>query len=250
MSLTVLGQSFVLHTGQYNSYMACNCISKFVPPRYLVCWFALGLGFWMTQTQAFASGQGLRADSGRGFTGWSIYTATGYQQAKIHISNLRVQGTNVALPSRSETTNSTFWLVGLDYTHVFDNQFSLGAQVDYYPRSTQVALSISPGYQFNDFVLGYVRLGWASVPTTVGQGPGRSSYETRLDAYFAGIGAKVNLYDGVFAYAELRYSQVERLNFTSSTNVTLAPGRVVSVPIQGSADTTAANAFIGLGYRF
>lgn len=187
--------------------------------------------------------------SAKGFTGLSIYTATGYQNATVKGTNLRLQGTNITLPSQSETTHGSFWLVGLDYTYVFENKFSLGAQVDYYPRKGQVAVSISPGYEFNDRVLGYMRFGWASVPTTVEQGAGYPSYETRLNAYFAGVGAKVNIYRGVYGFAEIRYSEVERLNFTGSTVLPNMP-QLGPVPIQGSADTTAVNAFIGLGYRF
>lgn len=217
-------------------------------PRKVAGFLAFCLGICSSTVQASESG--LLGGSGKGFTGLSIYTATGYQNATVKGTNLRVQGTDIVLPSPSETTDSSFWLVGLDYTYVFDSRFSLGAQVDYYPRKGQVALSLSPGYEFNDTVLGYVRFGWASVPTTIEQGAGRPSDETRLSAYFAGVGAKVNLYRGVFAYVELRYSELQRLNFTGFADVTVAPGRVRSVPIQGSADTTAVNAFIGLGYRF
>jgi len=216
--------------------------------RLLTGLLVFGLG--TLAVDADASETGLLGGSATGFTGFSIYTATGLQHATVKGNDLRVQGTDIKLPSQSETTHSSFWLVGLDYTHVFGNQFSLGAQVDYYPKSTQVALSVSPGYQFNDTVLGYVKLGWVSVPFTVDQGPGRSSYETRQSAYFVGVGAKVNLDRGVFAYAELRYSEVERFDFTSWADVPVAPGRSMSVPIQGSADTMAVNAFIGLGYRF
>ncbi|HEY7804786.1 MAG TPA: hypothetical protein VIC30_10195 [Orrella sp.] len=208
------------------------------------------LGLWSFTGDVSAAETGLRASSERGFTGFSIYTATGYQNATTKATDLRVQGTNLTLPSRSESKDSTFWLVGLDYTYVFDNQLSLGAQFDYYPKSGQYALSVSPGYEFNDRVLGYVRLGWVNVPTTIEPGGGRPNYKVWQNAYFAGIGAKVNLYRGIYGYAELRYSEVERLNFTGTADVTVAPGVVQSVPIQGSADTTAVNAFIGLGYRF
>jgi len=208
----------------------------------------LGSGWVASSSLAAETGRSLTSE--RGFTGLSIYTATGYQNATTKGSNLRVQGTNVTLPSRSESTNSTFWLTGLDYTYVFDNQFSLGTQFDYYPKSGQYALSVSPGYEFNDRVLGYVRLGWVNVPTTIEPGGGQSNYKVWQNAYFAGIGTKVNIYRGLYGYAELRYSEVERLNFTGTADVTVAPGVVRSVPIQGSADTTAVNAFIGLGYRF
>ncbi|UOD50965.1 outer membrane protein [Orrella daihaiensis] len=207
-------------------------------------------GLALLAGNVFASEAGLGASSDKGFTGLSLYTATGYQHTTIKGENLRVQGTNITLPSRTEKTNGSFWLVGLDYTHVFANRMSLGAQFDYYPKSGQYALSISPGYQFNETVLGYLRFGWANVPTTVEQGVGQPSYKTWLNAYFAGIGAKVNITRGLFAYAELRYSEVDRLNFTSTADVTVAPGVVRSVPIEGSADTSAINAFIGLGYRF
>lgn len=211
--------------------LACFCSASMVSPSH-------------------ASGAGLRAPSATGFTGLSIYTATGYQHATTKGSDLRVRGTDIRLPSRSETTHSTFWLLGVDYTHVFSNQVSLGAQFDYYPKSGQYALSISPGYQFNDRVLGYVRLGWVDVPMTVAQGPGQPNRKVWKNAYFAGLGAKVNIYRGIYGFAEVRYSEVEPLNFTGTTNVTVAPGVVRPVPIQGTANTSAVNAFIGIGYRF
>ncbi len=177
----------------------------------------------------------------RGLAGLSIYTATGYQHTMIEASDMRVRNTNIRLPSERSSTNGSFWFAGVDYTHVFANQFSLGAQFEYYPRSGQVTLSVSPGYAFNDQWLGYVKFGWAYVPTKIDQGPGLPSNTVNLNAVFAGIGAKRMIYRGLFGYAELRYAQVERVNFTSMVN---------SIPIEGSANTQAVNAIIGLGYRF
>lgn len=175
------------------------------------------------------------------FTGLSVYTATGYQHTMAKASDIRVQGTDIRLPSERTTTDGSFWFTGLDYTHVFSNQFSLGGQVEYYPRSGQVTLSVAPGYAFNDRWLGYVKFGWAYVPTTFDQGPGQPSIKRNLNTVFAGVGAKRMIYRGFFAYAELRYAQVERVNFN----------RVVGIiPIEGRVDVTAVNAIIGLGYRF
>lgn len=174
-------------------------------------------------------------------TGWSIYTGSGYQNARVEVSGVRVRHTNIALPSSEYHSDSSFWLTGLNYTRVFDTRFSFGAQIEYYPINGQMAVSVSPGYALNDSMLSYLKLGWANVPTTVDQGPGRQSLETNLNAFFVGAGVKMMVYQGVFGYAELTYSQLERLNFT---------GFVDSVPIQGSADITAVNAMIGLGYRF
>jgi len=188
--------------------------------------------------------------SAKGFTGVSIFTATGLQYAMVDGSDLRVRGTDIALPSVRETTQGILWVVGLDYTHVFANQFSLGVQAEYQPSKDQIALSMSPGYAFNKRVMGYFRFGWASVPTTIAQGPGSPSLEKNLNAYFGGIGAKVNLDRGVFVFAEIRYARVDRFDFVSSANVSLVPGQSMTVPVQGSADTTAINTFIGLGYRF
>ena len=210
---------------------------------------ALTIGVASAAGEAMAAETGLRDSKGLGFTGFSVYTATGYQNATVKGSNLRIQGTNITLPSQSEHRDSTFWLLGLDYTYVFKNQFSLGAQFDYYPKSGQYALSVSPGYEFNDRVLGYVRLGWANVPTTVEQGVGQPSYKTWLNAYFVGLGTKVNIYRGIYGYAEVRYSEVEQLNSTVLTVLPTAP-QLGPVPVQGSINTTAVNAFIGLGYRF
>lgn len=176
-----------------------------------------------------------------GFSGFSIYTATGYQTATVKSSDLRIQNTNIRLPYRSLNTSTSFWLTGLNYTHVFENQFALGGQVEYYPISRQVAVSVSPGYAFNDSLMGYLKLGWANVPTTVEQGLGRPSYKTNLNAVFAGFGVKAMIYGGVFGYAELTFAQLERLNFTGSA------GRI---SVAGQINTTAINAVIGLGYRF
>ena len=185
-----------------------------------------------------ANGAGLAQSA---FTGLSVYTATGYQHTMAKASDIRIQGTDIRLPSERTTTDGSFWFTGLDYTHVFANQFSLGAQVEYYPRSGQVTLSVAPGYAFNDRWLGYVKFGWAYVPTTFDQGPGQPGIKRNLNTVFAGVGAKRMIYRGLFGYAELRYAQVERVNFN----------RVVGViPIQGRVDVTAVNAIIGLGYRF
>ena len=176
-----------------------------------------------------------------GFSGFSIYTATGYQTATVKFSDVRVQNTNIRLPAQNLYTDTNFWLTGLNYTRVFTNQLALGGQIEYYPISRQVAISLSPGYQFNDSVLGYLKLGWAYVPTTIDQGPGRPSYKTNLNAVFAGFGVKAMLYRGVFGYAELTFAQLERLHFTSWAG---------PFPVSGQMDTSAINAVIGIGYRF
>jgi opacity protein-like surface antigen len=176
-----------------------------------------------------------------GLSGLSIYTATGYQHTMIKTDDVRVRNTNIRLPSERTSTDGSFWFAGLDYTHVFANQFSLGAQFEYYPRSRQVTISVSPGYAFNDRWLGYVKFGWAYVPTTLDQGPGLPNTKVNLNTVFAGVGAKRMIYGSLFGYAELRYAKVERLDFT---------GVIQTIPIQGHADIRAVNAIIGLGYRF
>jgi len=40
------------------------------------------------------------------------------------------------------------------------------------------------------------------------------------------------------------------VNFTAMQDFEVSPGTTIGVPVQGSADTTAVNAFLGLGYRF
>ena len=169
-------------------------------PQPVKTFLLSALCLWLFERVATASESGLRGAPDHGFGGFSVYTATGYQNATVKGNNLRVQGKDIALPSQSETISSTFWLVGLDYTHIFANQLSLGTQFDYYPKSGQYALSVSPGYQFNDRVLGYARFGWANVPTTVEQGAGLPNYKKWVSAYFVGVGTRVNIYRGVFAY--------------------------------------------------
>jgi opacity protein-like surface antigen len=121
------------------------------------------------------------------------------------------------------------------------NRVALGAQVEYYPISQQVSLSISPGYAFNNWLLGYLKLGWVYVPSTVDQGPGRQAYDVNLNGVVAGIGVKAMITRGVYGYAELNYVQLERLKFTSWAGM---------IPITGYANTKAYNAVIGVGYRF
>lgn len=193
----------------------------------------LAVVIWMSCGDAFAQKTG--------FSGLSIYTATGYQTATVKFNDVRVQNTDIRLPAKSLHTNTSFWLTGLNYTQVFNNRLALGAQIEYYPISRQVAISVSPGYEFNGSVLGYLKLGWAYVPTTIDQGPGRPSYKTNLNAAFAGFGVKAMLSRGVFGYVELTFAQLERVNFTSWAG---------PFPVAGQIDTSAINAVVGLGYRF
>jgi hypothetical protein len=175
------------------------------------------------------------------FTGPSIYTATGYQYGSVKISDVRVSGTNVGIRLPNYYSNGSFWLTGLNYTHVFKNNLSLGGQVEYYPISQQLSISISPGYAFNDRFLGYLKLGWVNGSSTVDQGPGRQPYKVNLNGVVAGAGIKASIFKGVFGYAEFNYAQFERLSFTSWAG---------PFPISGNADTKAYSVVIGLGYKF
>jgi opacity protein-like surface antigen len=214
-------------------------MSSFYSARQVHCLLAVAL---VASSTIVANAQAADVAAARStFTGLSVYTATGYQHTMVKVTDIRVQGTDIRLPSERTSTNGSFWFTGLDYTRVFANQFSLGAQVEYYPRSGQLTLSVAPGYAFNDRWLGYVKFGWAYVPTTFDQGPGLPRIKEDLNAVFAGVGAKRMIYGGLFGYAELRYAQVERFNFNSAIGV---------IPIQGRVDVTAVNAIIGLGYRF
>lgn len=175
------------------------------------------------------------------FTGPSIYTATGYQYGSVRLNDVRVRNTSIGVQIPNYYSTGSFWLTGLNYTHVFKNNLSLGGQVEYYPISEQVSVSISPGYAFNDAFLGYLKLGWIYGSSKVDQGPGRQAYKVNLNGVVAGIGVKAMIFKGIFGYVEFNYAQFERLNFTSWAG---------PIPITGNADTKAYNAVIGLGYQF
>ena len=175
------------------------------------------------------------------FQGPSVYTATGYQYGSVRLNDVRVRDTDINVPIPNYYTNGSFWLTGVNYTHVFANDLSLGAQLEYYPISQQVSVSISPGYAFNEQVLGYLKLGWVYGSSTVDQGPGRQAYKVNLNGVVAGMGVRAMIYQGVFGYVEFNYAQFERLSFTSWAG---------PIPITGNADTKAYNAVIGIGYQF
>lgn len=181
------------------------------------------------------------SDHGQAFAGFSIYSGTGYQHSIVKVGDVRVRNTSIAMPSESYYNDGSFWITGLNYTHALGHNYTLGAQIEYFPISTQVSLSVSPGYAFNDRVMGYLKAGWAYVPTTVDQGPGRNNYKVNLNGAFAGVGVRALITPHIFGYAELTYARLQNLSFTSW---------VGPYPISGNASTEAYNVTVGLGYRF
>jgi len=175
------------------------------------------------------------------FTGLSAYTATGFQSGSVHLDNVRIRNTSFNVQAPNYHSTGTPWLIGLNYTYVFKNKVSLGAQVEFFPVSKQVALSLTPGFQFNEKILGYLKLGWVHAPSTVDQGPGRKAYDVNLNGLVAGLGAKYLFTKNLYGFLEVNAVQFQKLNFTSWQG---------SIPIEGSATTRAQNILLGVGYRF
>jgi opacity protein-like surface antigen len=175
------------------------------------------------------------------FTGVSIFTSGGFQSGSVKLENVRVRNTRFSVPVENLHSTGNSWLIGLNYTHVFQNSTSLGAQVEFFPVSKQVALSLTPGYQFNEKILGYLKLGWVHAPSTVDQGPGRKAYDVNLNGLVAGLGAKYLFTKNLYGFLEVNAVQFQKLNFTSWEG---------SIPIEGLATTRAQNILLGVGYRF
>jgi opacity protein-like surface antigen len=175
------------------------------------------------------------------FTGLSIYTAAGLQSGSVYLDNVRVRNTTYTVNAPNYHSTGTPWLIGLNYTHVFKNNVSLGAQLDFFPVSKQFALSIAPGFQFNEKTLGYLKLGWVHAPSTVDQGPGRTPYSVDLNGLVVGLGAKYLFTKSLYGFLEVNVVQFQKLNFTSWQG---------NIPIEGSATTKAQNIMLGVGYRF
>jgi hypothetical protein len=175
------------------------------------------------------------------FTGLSAFTATGFQSGSVHLDNVRIRNTSFNVQAPNYHSTGTPWLIGLNYTYVFKNKVSLGAQVEFFPVSKQVALSLTPGFQFNEKILGYLKLGWVHAPSTVDQGPGRQAYDVNLNGLVAGLGAKYLFTKNLYGFLEVNTVKFQPLNFTSWQG---------SIPIEGSATTRAQNILLGVGYRF
>ena len=175
------------------------------------------------------------------FTGFSVFTATGLQTGSVHLDNVRIRNTSYNVQAPNYHSTGTPWLIGLNYAYVFKNNVSLGAQLEYFPVSKQVALSLTPGFQFNEKMQGYLKLGWVHAPSTVDQGPGRKAYDVDLNGLVAGLGAKYLFTKNLYGFLEINVVQFQKLNFTSWQG---------TIPIEGSATTRAQNILLGVGYRF
>jgi opacity protein-like surface antigen len=175
------------------------------------------------------------------FKGLSVYTATGLQKGSVTLSDVTVSNTNIPVPTNDYHSTGTPWMVGLNYAHALSSRITLAAQIDYFPVSQQVALSILPGYEFTSRTLGYIRLGWVHAPSTVDQGPGRAAYKVNLNGVVGGIGAKYLVTPNLYGFVELNYVKFEQLRFTSW---------VGQIPITGNANSQAVNLLLGVGYRF
>lgn len=175
------------------------------------------------------------------FLGFSALTAIGLQSGTVKLDNVRLRNTpyNVQLPNYHST--GTPWLVGVNYTYVFKNSVTLGGQLEYFPVSQQMAISLTPGFQFNEKIHGYLKFGWIRAPSTVDQGPGRKSYDVDLYGIVAGLGAKYGFTQNLYGFLEVNTAQFQKLNFTSWQG---------ALPIEGSATTRAQNIMLGMGYRF
>jgi len=175
------------------------------------------------------------------FSGVSIFTSGGFQSGSVKLENVRVRNTSFSVPAENLHSTGNSWLIGLNYTHMFQNSTSLGAQVEFFPVSKQVILSVTPGFQFTDDVQGYLKLGWVHAPSTVDQGPGRRAYNVNLHGMVAGLGTKVAFAKNFYGFIEINYVQLQKLNFTSWEG---------PIPIEGTAKTSAQNVMLGVGYRF
>lgn len=175
------------------------------------------------------------------FEGVSVQAATGVQQQNVKVAGLVINNKSFRLPDQTYDKTVVPFYLGVTYTAAITANLTLGTILEYSPVSNQVGVSLAPGFAFAEQTQGYFKLGWVYSPTTVDQGPGRSSLPGYMSGGLVGVGVKRFWSNNIYAYAELNYIRFANMSFDSWYS---------GHPISGYATTAAVNMMAGLGYRF
>lgn len=187
------------------------------------------------------------------FTGITIEAASGYQNMRITAKDLSASVGNIttALPNNIPPKNISGVPYAFNYGYIagLTNRTTLGARLEYNPRTSRYAAVILPGYVISENTQGYLRMGYAYMASTIDvKLPGVQSQIQK--AYFygptIGIGIKYNAFNNFYIYYELNYYQYRDVGLAATT-----PGQFgQTIRLTGTASSRVSNMLIGIGYRF
>jgi outer membrane immunogenic protein len=175
------------------------------------------------------------------FEGVSVQLSTGYQDFSLKPKDIRVEPTSYVIDARTTSKSGVPVVLSAAYTAALGNAFTLGAVVDYFPITSQVGLSVVPGYALTEKTQGYVKLGWAYVSTTLEPGNGLEKVNSYLNGPTAGIGVKTLFTENLYGFAEFNYIAYQTATFSSGGQ---------SVTVNGKTNNQAYNFLLGVGYKF
>jgi hypothetical protein len=208
------------------------------------------------------------------FEGMYGQISTGYE--KNTASSAQLTGTdNGGVPNLSNSANpssgSSPLVLGLGYTFLIKDKYTLGLGVDYsalsqdtsvtgfyypgissnvydykYSISNRVNLFIAPGFAVDRDKLIYVKFGYSTQNVQYSQTNCCStpSNKAQVNGYGLGLGYKQMIANGFYGFAEANYYSYSSAGMASTYSD--GPGGAVS----SSPKFNAYNFLLGLGYRF
>lgn len=208
------------------------------------------------------------------FEGMYGQISTGYE--KNTASSAQLTGTdNGGVPNLSNTTNPSSGaaplVVGLGYTFLIKNKYTLGLGLDYsvlsqdtsvagfyypgtsgdvydykYSISNRVNLFIAPGFAIDRDKLVYFKLAYSTQNVQYSQTNCCStpSNKAQISGYGLGLGFKQMIANGFYGFTEANYYSYGSAGMVSA--YTDGPGGSV----RSNPNFNAYNFLVGLGYRF
>jgi outer membrane immunogenic protein len=218
------------------------------------------------------SGQALAQSAFEGFYG---QVSTGFESNTVDSARLTGQdfgGVANVSNTVSPSVNSAPLVLGLGYTFLVKDKFTLGLGIDYstltqttnasgffYPGtgftdvydynftvSNRFSLFVSPGYAIDRDKLAYVKLGYTNQRLKYSQTNCCSvpSNTDNVNGYTLGLGYKQIITQGLYAFIEANYYAYEKASLSST--YTDGPGGTVS----SNPSSSAYNILVGVGYKF
>jgi hypothetical protein len=218
------------------------------------------------------SGQALAQSAFEGFYG---QVSTGFESNTVDSARLTGQdfgGVANVSNTVSPSVNSAPLVLGLGYTFLVKDKFTLGLGIDYstltqttnasgffYPGtgftdvydynftvSNRFSLFVSPGYAIDRDKLAYVKVGYTNQRLKYSQTNCCSvpSNTDNVNGYTLGLGYKQIITQGLYAFIEANYYAYEKASLSST--YTDGPGGTVS----SNPSSSAYNILVGVGYKF
>ncbi len=177
----------------------------------------------------------------RNFEGFDLQISTGYQQFSLNPKDVTIENINRGINTKDTSKSGVPLILGAGYTAALGDAFTLGAALDYYPITSQLALSVVPGYAFTEQTQGYIKLGWAYAATTLEPFDGAAKINTYLNGPMIGLGAKMLFTDNFYGFMEANYISYSSATFNTS---------IQNVTVSGKTNNEAYSFLVGVGYKF